>query len=81
MDTGGVTTQELPGARGASACETARQHRRRRRCLGASRGGRGVYNLTKHGLGAFSESPREEITGRHVRVSFAEPGVRPTGQE
>ena len=30
--------------------------------------GSGVYNLTKHGVGAFSESLRQEVTGRHVRV-------------
>ena len=36
---------------------------------------RGVYNLTKHGIGAFSESLRQEVTGRHVRVSLVEPGA------
>jgi NADP-dependent 3-hydroxy acid dehydrogenase YdfG len=36
---------------------------------------RGVYNLTKHGVGAFSESLRQEVTGRHVRVSLIEPGA------
>jgi NADP-dependent 3-hydroxy acid dehydrogenase YdfG len=36
---------------------------------------RGVYNLTKHGVGAFSESLRQEVTGRHVRVSLVEPGA------
>ena len=35
----------------------------------------GVYNLTKHGVGAFSESLRQEVTGRHVRVSIVEPGA------
>jgi NADP-dependent 3-hydroxy acid dehydrogenase YdfG len=35
----------------------------------------GVYNLTKHGVGAFSESLRQEVTGRHVRVSLVEPGA------
>jgi NADP-dependent 3-hydroxy acid dehydrogenase YdfG len=39
-----------------------------------ARGGSGVYNLTKHGVGAFSESLRQEVTGRHVRVSLVEPG-------
>jgi NADP-dependent 3-hydroxy acid dehydrogenase YdfG len=34
-----------------------------------------VYNLTKHGVGAFSESLRQEVTGRHVRVSLVEPGA------
>lgn len=35
----------------------------------------GVYNLTKHGIGAFSEALRQEITERHVRVSLVEPGA------
>lgn len=37
--------------------------------------GSGVYNLTKFGVGAFSESLRQEVTGRHVRVSLVEPGA------
>ncbi|MGW5498751.1 SDR family NAD(P)-dependent oxidoreductase [Streptomyces olivaceoviridis] len=37
--------------------------------------GLGVYNLTKHGIGAFSESLRQEVTGRRVRVSLIEPGT------
>jgi NADP-dependent 3-hydroxy acid dehydrogenase YdfG len=37
--------------------------------------GSGVYNLTKHGVGAFSESLRQEVTGRHLRVSLVEPGA------
>lgn len=36
--------------------------------------GSGVYNLTKHGVGAFSESLRQEFGSRHVRVSLVEPG-------
>ncbi len=40
-----------------------------------SRVGSGVYNLTKHGVGAFSESLRQEVAGRHVRVSLIEPGA------
>ncbi|MDX6541217.1 MAG: hypothetical protein QOI71_2827 [Gaiellales bacterium] len=36
---------------------------------------RGVYNLTKHGVGAFSESLRQEVTKRYVRVSLVEPGA------
>lgn len=40
-----------------------------------ARGGSGVYNLTKHGVGAFSESLRQEVTKRHVRVSLVEPGA------
>jgi NADP-dependent 3-hydroxy acid dehydrogenase YdfG len=35
----------------------------------------GVYNLTKHGVGAFSESLRQEVAERHVRVSLVEPGA------
>jgi NADP-dependent 3-hydroxy acid dehydrogenase YdfG len=37
--------------------------------------GSGVYNATKHAVGAFSESLRQEITQRHVRVSLVEPGA------
>ena len=37
--------------------------------------GAGAYNLTKHGIGAFSESLRQEVTRRHVRVSLVEPGA------
>ena len=40
-----------------------------------TRVGSAVYNLTKHGLGAFSDSLRQEITRRHVRVSLVEPGA------
>jgi NADP-dependent 3-hydroxy acid dehydrogenase YdfG len=40
-----------------------------------ARRGSGVYNLTKHGVGAFSESLRQEVTRRHVRVSLVEPGA------
>jgi NADP-dependent 3-hydroxy acid dehydrogenase YdfG len=43
-----------------------------------AREGRGVYNLTKHGIGAFSESLRQEVTRRHVRVSLVEPGATAT---
>jgi NADP-dependent 3-hydroxy acid dehydrogenase YdfG len=42
------------------------------------RNGSGVYNLTKHGIGAFSESLRQEITRQHVRVSLVEPGATAT---
>jgi NADP-dependent 3-hydroxy acid dehydrogenase YdfG len=35
----------------------------------------GVYNATKFGVGAFSESLRQEVTRRHVRVSLVEPGA------
>jgi NADP-dependent 3-hydroxy acid dehydrogenase YdfG len=43
--------------------------------------GRGVrlgaagYAATKHGVGAFSEALRLEVTRRHVRVSLVEPGA------
>jgi NADP-dependent 3-hydroxy acid dehydrogenase YdfG len=33
-----------------------------------------VYALTKFGIGAFSESVRQEVLGKHVRVSLIEPG-------
>ena len=35
----------------------------------------GVYNATKFGVGAFSESLRQEVTRRHVRVALFEPGA------
>lgn len=37
--------------------------------------GSGVYNATKWGVVAFSESLRQEVTERHVRVSIVEPGA------
>ncbi len=40
-----------------------------------ARVGSGVYNATKFGVGAFSESLRQEVTKRHVRISLVEPGV------
>jgi len=40
-----------------------------------ARAGSGVYNLTKHGVGAFSESARQEFASRHLRVSLVEPGA------
>ncbi|HEV7932296.1 MAG TPA: SDR family NAD(P)-dependent oxidoreductase, partial [Actinomadura sp.] len=40
-----------------------------------ARNGSAVYNATKHGVGAFSEGLRQEVTGRHVRVSLVEPGA------
>jgi NADP-dependent 3-hydroxy acid dehydrogenase YdfG len=40
-----------------------------------TRNGSAVYNLTKHGVGAFSEALRQEVTGRHVRISLVEPGA------
>ena len=43
-----------------------------------ARSGNGVYSLTKHGIGAFSEALRQEVTRRHVRVSLMEPGATST---
>jgi NADP-dependent 3-hydroxy acid dehydrogenase YdfG len=40
--------------------------------------GNGVYALTKFGVGAFSESLRQELASRHVRVSLVEPGATDT---
>jgi NADP-dependent 3-hydroxy acid dehydrogenase YdfG len=40
--------------------------------------GSGVYNLTKWGVNAFSESLRQEFTRRHLRVSLVEPGATKT---
>jgi NADP-dependent 3-hydroxy acid dehydrogenase YdfG len=37
--------------------------------------GSGVYNLTKWGVGAFSESLRQEVTERNIRVTLIEPGA------
>ena len=44
----------------------------------AARNGNGVYSLTKHGVGAFSESLRQEMAKRYVRVSLVEPGATAT---
>jgi len=40
-----------------------------------TRSGSAVYEATKHGVGAFSDALRKEITTRHVRVSLVEPGA------
>jgi NADP-dependent 3-hydroxy acid dehydrogenase YdfG len=40
-----------------------------------ARSGSGVYNLTKWGVGAFTESLRQEFSGRHLRASVVEPGA------
>jgi NADP-dependent 3-hydroxy acid dehydrogenase YdfG len=37
--------------------------------------GAGVYNLTKFGVGAFSEALRQELAGHNVRVTLIEPGA------
>lgn len=34
-----------------------------------------VYNLTKFGVGAFTEAMRQELAGSHVRVAAVEPGA------
>jgi NADP-dependent 3-hydroxy acid dehydrogenase YdfG len=41
--------------------------------------GGGIYQMTKHGVGVFSEALRQEITSRYVRSSLIEPGA--TGTE
>ena len=40
-----------------------------------ARNGSGVYNATKWAVNAFSESLRQEITRKHVRVALIEPGA------
>jgi len=44
----------------------------------AARSGNDVYSLTKHGVGTFSESLRQELAGRYVRVCLVEPGATAT---
>jgi NADP-dependent 3-hydroxy acid dehydrogenase YdfG len=44
----------------------------------AARNGNGVYALTKFGVGAFSESLRQELARQYVRVSLVEPGATTT---
>jgi clavulanate-9-aldehyde reductase len=39
-----------------------------------ARAGSGVYNLTKHGVGAFSEALRQETAQAGLRVTLIEPG-------
>jgi NADP-dependent 3-hydroxy acid dehydrogenase YdfG len=39
------------------------------------RAGMGVYNLTKHGVGAVSEALRQELTTDGVRSTVIEPGI------
>src|SRR4051812_46850268 len=43
-----------------------------------ARAGSGVYNLTKWGLGAFSEALRQEVTEHDIRVTLIEPGATET---
>jgi NADP-dependent 3-hydroxy acid dehydrogenase YdfG len=40
--------------------------------------GGGIYQMTKHGVGVFSEALRQEITSRYVRSSLVEPGATET---
>jgi NADP-dependent 3-hydroxy acid dehydrogenase YdfG len=40
-----------------------------------ARAGSGVYNLTKWGIGAFSEALRQECVPLNVRVTLIEPGM------
>ncbi|MGP6156936.1 MAG: SDR family NAD(P)-dependent oxidoreductase [Vulcanimicrobiaceae bacterium] len=40
-----------------------------------ARNGSGAYNATKHAVGAFSESLRQEVAKRQVRVALVEPGL------
>ncbi len=40
-----------------------------------ARKGSGVYNASKWAVNAFSESLRQEVTGRGVRISLVEPGA------
>jgi NADP-dependent 3-hydroxy acid dehydrogenase YdfG len=37
--------------------------------------GGGIYQLTKHGVGVFSEALRQEVAARHLRSSLVEPGA------
>jgi NADP-dependent 3-hydroxy acid dehydrogenase YdfG len=40
-----------------------------------ARAGSGVYNLTKFGVGAFSEALRQEVAQAGIRVTLIEPGA------
>ncbi len=39
-----------------------------------ARADNGVYSATKYGVGAFSESLRQEVNPQHIRVTVIEPG-------
>ena len=62
------------GGAGAAAGRRPRDHQQRRRARRV-RQGSGVYNASKHAVGAFAEALRMEVTQRHVRVSLIEPGA------
>jgi NADP-dependent 3-hydroxy acid dehydrogenase YdfG len=47
-------------------------------CGRSVRPGSQVYNLTKWGVGALSESMRQELASKYVRVSVIEPGATRT---
>ena len=40
-----------------------------------ARAGSAVYNMTKFGVGAFSEALRQEVTAAGIRVTVVEPGA------
>jgi NADP-dependent 3-hydroxy acid dehydrogenase YdfG len=40
-----------------------------------ARAGSGAYNMTKWGVGAFSEALRQEVLEDHIRVTVIEPGA------
>src|SRR6476661_7039933 len=40
-----------------------------------ARAGAAVYNMTKFGVGAFSEALRQEVTSSGIRVTLVEPGA------
>jgi NADP-dependent 3-hydroxy acid dehydrogenase YdfG len=71
-----VTAPEIPlsrGRRGGAA--SRRRHRQHQLHRWPNRlDGYGVYSLTKFGVNGFTESLRQEVTQRHVRVGVVEPG-------
>ena len=58
---------------GRAGLRRHREHLQRRRP--DARPGAGVYNASKWAVNAFSESLRQEVTGRGVRISLVEPGA------
>ena len=47
-------------------------------CPGGPQRQRRLISLTTHGVGAFSQSLRQEVTRRYVRVCLAGPGATAT---